>query len=157
MEVDGTQLKRRKSLGDYFVLGFLLLFCATFGMLLWWSICISVLHPLFHAPVLSGAVTWEYGYTASLINVPVDDLALLLCCFLPLPLVTLIVTGWLRMPWWGWFSAAVIFGSCLSTLTYLSNPNYMGIEYAVFVQGGWMWACGLGFFFRWVVRALKIG
>ena len=157
MEADVTQLKRRKSLWDYFVLGFLLQFFVTFGMLIWWSMCISLLHPLFHAPVLSGAVTWEYGYTASWINVPVDELAFLLCCFLPLPLVTIFVSGWLRMPWWAWVGATVFIGSCLGTLTYLSNPNYMGIEYAVFVESGWLWACGLGFFFRWVVRVLKIG
>ena len=158
MEVDVEPVPRRKKVtGRHILYEVPLLAGASFGMCIWWAICVVLLHPLCHAPVLSGAVKWEYRHTRQYWGYWVEDLALPLGCFLPVVLVMLIAGTWLRMPWWAWVGTTVLLGSCLGTLTYLSNPNYMGIEYAAFVQGGWLWACGLGFFFRWVVRALKIG
>jgi hypothetical protein len=156
MQTTRNQNSRLKTYWDNFFLGFLLVFVTSIGMLIWWFGCVLIVHPLFHAPVLAGTVSWEYGETRSRIGVHHELVLLVSLGILPQLLVAMIVAGSTRVPWWGWLSAAIVLGGLFGILTYFSNPNYMGIEYSSCVQGAWLWACGMGFFFRRLARWLRI-
>lgn len=124
------------------------------GMCGWAALFWGFLHTLFHGPVLAGTLPVRYGPAATIeLPISVEAVATVAAFALPLPLVLMIVFDRPRLRWWAWLGFAVFVGGVLGGGVIALNPNWYGVELAASVQGGWVWACGLGL----LIRRLVVG
>jgi hypothetical protein len=119
------------------------------GMCGWAALFWGLLHTFFHGPVLAGTLPVRYGPAATIdLPVSVEAIATVAAFVQPLAVVLLVAFNRPRLRWWAWLGFAMFVGGLLSGGVIALNPNWYGVELAASVQGGWVWACGLGLLIR---------
>lgn len=148
----GTGVTPRAGRGvERALLGVAAFLLAVVWMGVWWGIQNSMLHDLFHGPVLSRRLNVRYSID------PVIDLAVYQALAdsgaILLPFVfALNVAARGRGSRWVWLGCAIVLGGVFGGAVFALNPNWYGVELAAGTQGAWVWACAYGLICRWVAR-----